>query len=195
MTRIFKPTKADAWTKFAKEIGGEYVDGGPTENDILKVTYKKWTILLYTDRRSENYTVTIMKVSFLHKKKLKLHISAKGYLSKLLGINGISIGNKSFEKEYILKSNSIDSIMKLIESKELMRLLMQNPYIKLKTIIGRNGWFGLSYPPEISVIHLEYPGEVLERAVLRDLSKLFSVLLDRLVEIDAAHEKNPNFTL
>ena len=129
MTRIFKQTKADVWTTFAKEVDGEYVDGGPTENDTLRMSYKEWTILVYTDRKTENYTVTRMKVPFLHKKKLKLSISAKGYLSQLLGINGISIGNKSFEKDYLLKSNSAESTMKLMESQELIRLLLKNPYI------------------------------------------------------------------
>jgi len=195
MTRIFKPTKADAWTKFAKEVNGEYAVGGPTENDTLRIRYKEWTILVYADRKTENYVVTNMKVPFLHKQKLKLGISAKGYLSQLLGINGILVGNKSFEKDYLLKSNSVEPLMKLMESQELIRLLMKNPYIKLEIRAGRNGWFGISYPPEISVIHLQYPDEVLERATLKDLSKLLFVLLDRLVEINVAHEKNLNFAL
>ncbi|MEM7298283.1 MAG: hypothetical protein AAF391_08465 [Bacteroidota bacterium] len=46
MTRIFHPSKTDHWTKFAKEISGEYVDGSPTEKDILLKTYKEWTIVM-----------------------------------------------------------------------------------------------------------------------------------------------------
>ena len=197
MNRIFVPSKKEVWSTFAREMRGSYSDGSPTENDMVRWSYKEWSFLLDSIARSSERqnTHTRLRAAFLHKKKLRFRISAKSYLAQLLGLRGISTGDDSLEKVFLIKGSNEELLIKLMESSGLVKQLKKLPYLKLKVTHGSGGWFGLHYPSEISVLHLEYPGQGLEKVILKDLSKVCQEVLDRLVEIDAASSKNPDFTL
>jgi hypothetical protein len=49
---IFGPSKEEIWSQMARDIGGEFIDGGFWGKDVLVYKHGEWQILLDT------YTVT-----------------------------------------------------------------------------------------------------------------------------------------
>jgi len=55
---FFGPSKETIWSQIAGEIGGEYIDSGFWEKDVLLYKHNEWEILLDTFTRSNNNSFT-----------------------------------------------------------------------------------------------------------------------------------------
>ena len=57
------------------------------------------------------------------------------------------------------------------------------------------GWFNESFPEGVDELYFECSGVVKDEARIKNLFELFSLTLERLVQLDSAYENDPKVRL
>lgn len=136
---FFSPSKDEIWSQIAKDIGGEFIEGGFWGEDVLLYKHGEWQILL------DNYTImmptgtvtvpvtyTRMRAPFINKDGLYFNIYREGFFSairKLFGMQDIKIGDPFFDDQFIIKGNNPEKI-KLLLANAKIKQLCQDSYVK-----------------------------------------------------------------
>ena len=200
---IFGPSKDEIWTQIANDIGGEFIEGGFWGEDVLIYKHGEWQILLdnYTVMMSTG-TVTIpttytrMRAPFINKDGLYFKIYREGFFSsigKLFGMQDIKIGDPFFDNEFIIKGNNPEKIKLLLADAKIKELCQEQPQIHFE-IKDDEGWLGPDFPEGVDQLSFQC-GVINETALLKSLFELFSITLERLVQIDSAYEDDPKVQL
>lgn len=197
---IFGPSKDEIWSQIAKEIGGEFIDNGFWQKDDLRYEHGAWELLLDTFSRSHgksSSTYTRLRVPFINKDQLHFKIYREGFFSgvgKFFGMQDIQIRDERFNKGYIIQGNNPQKIERLLNDSKLKMLFEMVPKINVE-IKRDEGWFGQKYPDGVDVLYFECYGTLKDRETLKLLFRLFTTILDRLVQIDSAYDDDPNLSL
>lgn len=193
---IFGPAKNVIWKQIANDIGGAYIDGGFWKRDELRYAYLEWELLLDTVHR-DKITYTRLRVPFKNKDDLQLKVYRKGFFSsigKFFGMQDIEIRDRRFNENYIIQGNSKRKIEKLLNDPKLKALFEMVPKVHVQ-IKPDEGWFGKTYPDGVNVLVFEQAGILKNKETLLLLFRLFTTLLERLVQIDSAYEDDPKLRL
>lgn len=147
-------SKKDLWKDLAKMFDGEFKIKQTISKDInsfhLEIPYKNHQIILTeTDTKPLKFE-TKLKLN----RKFEFNISWEDSLERILKIFGkqdIIIGNKEFDKKYIIQSNEPELITNILNFREISKILLKhNIYLltmeydkkyeehKLMTIKDRN---------------------------------------------------------
>lgn len=197
---LFGPSKDEIWKQIAKDIGGEFIDGGFWKKDDLRYSHKEWELLLDTFTRSHgktSSTYTRLRVPFLNKDGLRFKIYREGFFSpvgKFFGMQDIQIRDPRFNKTYIIQGNNPQKIEQLLNDYQLKMLFEMVPDVSVK-IEPDAGWLGKKYPEGVDVLYFERRGVLKDKETLKLLFRLFTALLDRLVHIDSAYQDDPKLKL
>lgn len=197
---IFGSSKDEIWSQIAMEIGGDYIEGGFWNKDVLVYRHGDWELLLDTFRRGSDdnrRTYTRLRAPFINKDGLKFKLYREGFFSpigKFLGFQDIEIGHPFFDDSFIIKGNHEETIRLLLDDEPLRYLFMNQPDVHIE-IKNNEGWFGPSYPEGVNVLYFECRRVMKEKADLYNLFQLFTAILDRLVHIDSAYEDDPRISL
>lgn len=200
LRNTFGPSKKEIWAQIAQDIGGDFIEGSFWKKDTLTYTHGEWIILLDTYAQSTGTTTTIytrIRVPFVNKNELRFKIYREHYFSKIgkfFGMQDIIIGDPFFDDEFIIKGNDEYSIKRLLKSKELKTLIKNQPNVHLE-IKNDEGAFSKRFPDGVDMLYFQSLGVITKKEVLLNLFELFSTLLDRLVEVDAAYKTNPRVYL
>lgn len=210
LKKIFKPRYKKAWAKAAEELGGKYADNGLWETDTLLCHYKKWRILIDTykaqsgkiadffdEDAEDEITYTRMLVPFKVNGNFHFKIHKKGWLgkaSKLFGAKDIKIGDKSFDKKFIIKGNNDQKITELFNSEELRKLIKKHPGIRIE-VREYKGWFSHTFPEGVLGLYMECEDIVENKNTIIDFFEIFRLILDKMVEIGVAYEDDPKYYL
>ncbi len=195
---IFGPSKEEIWTQIAHEIGGEFGDRGLCKAYGVAVKYKEWTIFLDSFANNNgpngNTVYTRIRAPFVNKDGLYFKIYRENFfssISKLFGMQDIQVGDPYFDNEFIIKGNSEEKIQKLLKSDKLKELIRSIPRIHFEVKDDDFKLFKKSFPEGVDMLYFTCVGTVKDKATLRNLFLLFSVVLERLVQIDSAYENDP----
>ncbi len=197
---LFGPSKDEIWKQIAKDIGGEFIDGGFWGKDELRYDHGQWELLLDTFTRSHGKTssrYTRMRVPFLNKDELKFHIYREGFFSgigKFFGMQDLQIRDSRFNERFIIQGNNKKKIEDLLSDYKLKMLFEMVPDVSIK-IEADSGWLGKKYPAGVDVLYFERRGILKDKETLKLLFQLFTTVLDRLVHIDSAYEDDPKLKL
>ena len=205
---ILGPSKDEIWKQIATEIGGEFIEGGFWDNNVVVYKHGEWQIVLDT------YTVTVstgataaatatataytrMRAPFINKDGLYFNISREGFFSsigKFFGMQDIEIGDPFFDDQFVIKGNSPEKIKLLLADDRIRELCQRLPRTHL-WIKGDEGMFGTDFPEGVDELYFECVGVIKETELLKYLFGLFCLILERLVQIDSAYEDDPQITL
>ena len=200
LRNIFGPSKDEIWSQIARDIKGDYIDGGFWNKDVLIYEHAEWKIVLDTytvQTQNSSTTYTRMRAPFVNKDQLTFQIYREGFFSsigKFFGMQDIRIGDEYFDEKFIIKSNSEYKIQKLLNSDQLKELIAKQPRINLK-IKDDEGWFGPDFPEGVDELYFECVGVIKDKEVLLSLFELFTCVLNRLVQIDSAYDDDPMLRL
>ena len=197
---VFGPSKDEIWSQIANEIGGEYIDAGFFKKNVLRFQHNEWELLLDTYTQSSgqsSQTYTRLRVPFVNKDGLRFKIYRENFftsIGKFFGMQDILIGDSFFDDDFIIKGNKEFRIKQLLNDGHLKSLFTKQPkvYVEIK---DDEGWFGQKYPNGVDVLYFQAHGVIKNKEALRNLFELFTALLDRLVHIDSAYEKDPRIKL
>ncbi len=200
LQNIFGESKDVIWAQIAKDIGGDYIDGGFWKKDVLRYHHNNWELLLDTFTRSTgktHVTYTRMRVPFLNKDGLRFKIYREGFFSgvgKFFGMQDLQVRDPRFNRNFIIQGNDKTKIEQLLNDYQLKMLFEMVPKVHVE-IKKDEGWFGRSYPQGVDVLYFERVGVIKDKETLQLLFRLFSAVLDRLVRIDSAYVDDPKITL
>ena len=115
-------------------------------------------------------------------------------IAKLFGMQDILVGDTFFDDNFIIKGNNEEKIKILLNDKRLMELIELLPDLSFQ-IREDDGWFSEKFPDGVNELYFLCEGEIKDEAMLKNLFEVFSITLERLVEIDSAYETNPHIEL
>ena len=201
---IFGPSKDEIWRQIASDVEGEFIDGGFWGENAVTYNHGEWRIILDT-RKVSTYTGTMMttvqytrmRAPFINKDGLYFDISHEGFFSsigKLLGRQDIVIGERYFDDRFLIKGNNPEKIKLLLADDRIRELFRKQPRVHLR-IKDDEGMFGADFPDGVDELYFECDGVIKEAEILKDLFELFSLVLERLVQIDSAYEDDPRVKL
>lgn len=200
---IFGPSKDEIWTQIANDIDGEFIEGGFWGEDVLIYKHGEWqilldnyTVMMYTGTVTIPTTYTRMRAPFINKDGLYFKIYREGFFSsigKLFGMQDIKIGDPFFDNEFIIKGNNPEKIKLLLADAKIKELCQEQPQIHFE-IKDDEGWLGPDFPEGVDQLSFQC-GVINETALLKSLFELFSITLERLVQIDSAYEDDPKVQL
>ena len=116
------------WREFAKKKNGTYIQSG---EDKVELVYKNHTIIFdhyvhYTTVGSNTYQNEYTRgiVEFRSPDKLKLRLTSQDFvnnISKLFGAQDIVVGDKEFDKQFMIKGNDEYKIQLLFSSHSIKK--------------------------------------------------------------------------
>lgn len=198
---IFGPSKSEIWSQIARDIDGHFEEGGFFSKDVLRYQSGEWEITLDTFTRSSgnnnSTTYTRMRAPFVNKDSFDFEIYREGLFSplgRLLGMQDIIIGDSYFDDSFVIKSNSQEKIKRLLHDEKLKDSIHNQPDIHF-TIKDDEGWFGQHFPEGVDELYFECRWVLKNERLIKSLFDLFSITLERLVQIDSAYEDDPHVRL
>jgi len=197
LENIFGPSKEEIWKQIASDIGGAYIDGGFWKSGMLRYQHKNWEMVLDNLSDGNSGIYTRLRVPFINKDRLQFTIYEEGFFSevgKALGIQDIQIEDPRFDPKFIIQGNNVHKIKKLLRDPQLKALFDVIPGINVR-IKSSNGIFSKKFPPNVDMLFFQHAGVVKDKEKLKLLFKLFTALLERLVQIDSAYEDDPGIRL
>lgn len=201
LRKVFGASKSEIWQQVADKVGAEYIDKGFWHHDTIRFEHDQWEILLdtYNQPTGNNSAVTYtrMRAPFVNKDGLRFSITNSNIFSwvgKAFGAQDIEIGDRYFDEHFIIKGNNEYQIRRLLNDRKLTALIQRQPNIHFKVDSNR-GLFGKKFPSDVDQLYFQRMGIMKNADELKELFDLFSLTLERLVQIDSAYESDPGITL
>ena len=188
---IFGKDYGPIWRQFANENNGTYL---PVSDDRVQLPYKDFTITLDT---YTNYTVvggssyeaeyTRGLVEFACHDNFKLLITQQGFIEKVgkvFGAQDIRIGEKQFDKKFMVKSNDEGKTLLVLSNNSITKLLQDIKTIRLDITDGEGLWD--EKPSEGNyMLYFVADGKITHIDHLNKLYRLFSDTLDTLTKLNS----------
>lgn len=200
LRHAFGPSRDEIWEQIARDIGGTLEKDSFLGGEALRYHAGEWEITLDTRTEVAGYatmTLTRMRAPFVNKDGFYFRIYRERIFSaigKRLGLQDIAIGDPYFDDEFIVQANDKEKVKLLLSSPRLKELLEAQPDVYFE-VRDDEGWFGARFPKGVDELYFQCSGILKEERLLRDLFEVFTLVLERLVQIDSAYEKDPGVKL
>lgn len=187
---IFKKNYEAIWRQFSTENNGIYSNN----HNSVEITYANHKILFDTyihhsvvGGKSYETEFTRVRLEFISPDNLRLRLTKQAFVDtvgKLFGTQDIEIGDKVFDKRFMVKGNDEFKIQTLFSNEIIKNLLLAQSDIHLQ-ILDKEGIF--DEPIQDGNIMLYYISEtvVKEIAQLNSLLKLYTNLIDHLTKLSS----------
>lgn len=192
---IFGKDYSSVWRQFAKESNGTYLPGGEQkvefpykDHKIIFDTYTHYTNVGGSSRESEYVRAM---VEFQSPDSLKLILIPQDLIetiAKLFGAQDIVIGDKAFDKKFMIKGNDEYKAQLILSNSSIKKALMELEFVRLE-ISNEEGLFGekvnegnymLYYVSEEKITHIDQ---------LNKMYRLFGDMLDVLTKVSSIKVK------
>lgn len=196
----FNNSKDQIWSHLAEQLNVNLDKDKFHVHDVLRYSSGEWEITLdqyYVNTATQKNAFTRMRAPFVNKDGLQFEIykeSLASSIAKIFGMQDIEIGDTFFDDNFIIKGNNEEKIKILLNDKKLMELIEVLPDLSFQ-IREDDGWFSEKFPNGVNELYFLCEGEIKDEAMLKNLFEIFSITLERLVEIDSAYETNPHIKL
>jgi hypothetical protein len=193
-------SKDEAWQLLSEEIGTEFVAGGFWKGGSkVQAHVGPWIVTLDTYKvrrhhhpyRHSHVTYTRMRAPFINPEGFRFTIYLKGFFShlgKLLGMQGIKVGDPDFDEAFVIKGNDEERVRDLFANPKIRKLIQAQPKIRLE-VKDSEGWFGPRFPKDVDELHFEVQGVIKDVVRLKALFDLFAAVLDQLCRIASAYKQ------
>ena len=193
---MFGPSHAEIWLQVARDIGGQFQEGGFFGRDRVSYRHGAWTITLDTYCFSRA-TYTRMRAPFINKDGLAFRIKREGPIGQFFDIGQTGLAVPLYNGNLIISGNNEAKIRLLLDDDRLRRLI-NSQHLSSFEILDNDpddGWFSCDVPKGTNELHFECIGVLKDEALLRNLFDMFSITLERLVQIDSAYQNDPKVVL
>lgn len=199
MSSIFGPSRGEIWAEIARDIGGDFEDGGLFGASVLRYQSGNWCISLdtFSTGGEHSTTFTRMRAPFINKRSLRFKIAPQGFfanIGKAFGAQDIEVGDPFFDDAYIIKGNQELTVRQLLSDPDLRAWIRLQPRIQFE-LRDDGGWFSTKYPAGVDELYFACPGVLTDETRLKNLFDLFTYTLARLVQIEAASPADPGVQL
>ncbi len=194
------------WSEVARQVGGQFlfippdkIGFGPGAGDpFFKIVAKSahWIIRLDTFHFGSdgNSIGTRMRACYVSKDAFRFSIHRAGVLShigQLLGMQDVLIGDESFDRHFVVKTTSVPQIKKLLSDSAVKSLFESQPWPTQIEARDDDGITGVPIPPNVDELYFHDGLVITDSDRLHNLFKLFTALLQRLLEIGSISDVDP----
>jgi hypothetical protein len=200
LRQLFGPSRREIWQQLARELDARYVKGGFLGNDKLELTHGEWILTL------DAYTVMAGKVPIHYTRLRAPYVNPDGFrfeiyrgsvfssLAKRLGMQDVEIGDRDFDRTFIIKGTHEPKLRRLFANQQLRALIAEQADIQL-AVKDDEGWFGPTFGDKVDELSLQVTGVVKDPERLKRLYELFAETLEQLCAIGSAYERAPGVRL
>jgi heat shock protein HtpX len=189
---ILGRSKATIWRQVARDIGGNYQDGGSFGREVLRYRSGECEITLDTFEQGNDESTTIytrMTAPFENKHALYFKMYRVGCcasIGTLFGMQDIQIGDPSFDDDFIIQGNDDEKIRWLLNDATIKDRIQEAIPRRLFAIgqpaLG-SAVFGARYPDQL---FFQCSGVVKDEDLLKNQFQLFVVTFARLAQIESS---------
>lgn len=184
---LFGKDSGMIWKQFSKENSGIFRFS--SRGYRLDFPYKDFTITLetysYYTNREETSEYIRGVVEFVSRDQFMLLITRQGLvenISKIFGAQDIQIGDRRFDKDFMIKSNDEMKTRFILSNDSIAGILLKNQTVRLEITNGE-GLFGEKPKEGNYMLYYILEREIEEIGQLNELSFLFKTLLDELIKM------------
>lgn len=197
---IFGPSQKETWTKLSEDIKAEFVKGGVFGTHKVVAREKVWTITLDTfavHTGKATIPFTRLRAPFFTKDNFRFKLEKRNFFSPVadfFGRKSLSTGFPEFDKHLVIGGIDDYKLKKLFASETIRTLVLNQKDIHLE-IKDDEGWLATKFPTDVDELYVQFSGVVKDGARLKAAFALCREILNQLVEIGSAYERDPNLTL
>ncbi len=176
---IASKQQQEAWSRFAVEIGAEFVKGGFRRSSLVRARLREWTVTLDTysvPSGNSSTTYTRMRAPLQNMDGFQFLIFRTGLISKLdkaLGSQDIEIGDAEFDRRFTIQGNNESKVRALFSNQRLRQLVQEQRSIRLGV--------------KDNELRFETQGVIKDIERLKSLIELFKETLTQLQGLPSAH--------
>ena len=181
---LFGPSQKETWTKLSTEVKAELVNGGIWKSHKVVAHEKEWTLTLDTFAvHTGKVTVpfTRVRAPFMTKDGFRFKIERRNFFSPVADFFGrktVSTGHPEFDKDFVITGTDEYKLKKLFDNDTIRQFIQSQKEIHL----------------EIK-LNIQATGIVKDVDRLKFVFRLMMEVLNHLVTIGSAYDRNPNVTL
>lgn len=196
----FGPSREEIWRELARQVGGEFVEGGFWKGSKVTAKVGEWTVTLdvfVVHAGNAHIPITRLRAPFVNPEGFRFSIHRQGFFSgiaKFFGMQDIEVGHLPFDDTFVVKGNDESRLRLLFGDYRLRQALEHHPEAGVE-ICDDEGWFGPDFPEGVDELRLQIVGIIRDLDRLRSVYDLFAAVLQRLCAIGAAYEKDPGVSL
>lgn len=198
---LFGPSQKETWTKLSEEAKAEFIKGGIWDSHKVVVHEKEWTLTLDTFAvHAGKVTVpfTRMRAPFMVKDGFRFKIERRNFFSGVadfFGRKNLSTGHPDFDKHFVITATDEYTLKKVFANETIRELIMTQKEIHLEIKDDEGGWPNTKFPTDIDELYFQTSGIVKDVEKLKLVFRLMKEVLNQLVTIGSAYDRNPNMTL
>jgi hypothetical protein len=198
---LFGKSRKEVWKQLAKEIDADFIKGRLFQSPRVELKHNNWIICLDTYTVStgkSSITYTRMRAPLINAKQFNFKIYRKGIgsnIGKALGMQDIEIGYDDwFDRDFIIKSNDEELLIKLLQNHNIRRLIEKQTKIVFE-LKDNEGRFGPKYNENESVLYFVVVGVIKDKERIIDLYDLFKEVLNEFESIGFTINQAPKVQL
>ncbi len=182
--------KITFWKEFADRTNGTFKEGYSWHSDSVEIEYQNWKIVfdnytLWSGKYSAEMTRVIVPI--ILQNDFRFEIYREGFIrkiEKLFGVQDIEIGYADFDKAFTIKSNNEFKIKTLLRNSEIRRLITNLKEVNIQ-ISDQKGIWEQTLPANEWELSYFFDGEIWDLNTLNELLKLFKLILDEMLQMNA----------
>ena len=198
---LFGPSQKETWTKLSEEVKAEFNKGGIWDSHKVIAHVKEWTLTLDTFAvHTGKVTVpfTRVRAPFMMKDGFRFKIERRNFFSPVADFFGrktLSTGNPEFDKQYVITATDEYKLKKLFANETILQLIQGQKEIHLEIKDDEGGWPNKKFPSDVDELYFQTSGIVKDVDRLKLIFRLMKEVLNQLVAIGSAYDRNPNVTV
>ncbi len=193
LRKLFGPYKDEVWAQLAHEFGGDFLEGGLWNKDVVHVQVDAWEIVLDTFTRKQGKhrkTYTRIMAPFVNRDDLYFKIYRAGFftgVAKYFGMKDIQINDEYFDKEFVIKGNDEFKITWILDNPAMKEQLTNTEHVHFEIKNNEGLFYKDDYSEGIDELYFEKRGVIKDINELRHLFQLFALILDKITELDSGY--------
>ena len=192
---IFGKNYEAVWRQFSAENNGTYIVGKYDNLDSVEINYSNHKIVFdqyihcqVVGGTSYETEYTRIRLEFKSNDNLQLRLTKQGFIDnigKLFGVQDIQIGDKAFDKRFMIKGTDEFKVQTLFSKEIIKDLILAQSDIHLQ-ILDKEGIFKEPIQEGNVMLYYISETEVKEIGQLNSLLKLYTTLVDQLTKLSSA---------
>jgi hypothetical protein len=198
---LFGPSQKETWTKLSEEVKAKFINGGTWNSNKVEVHEKESTLTLDTFAvHAGKVTVpfTRVRAPFMMKDGFRFKIERRNFFSPVadfFGRKNLSVGYAEFDKHFVITGTDEYKLKKLFASEAIREFILEQKEIHLEIKDDEGGWPNKKFPSDVDELYFQTSGVVKDVERLKLVFSLIKEVLNQLVTIGSAYDRNPNVTL
>jgi hypothetical protein len=198
---VFGKDYTSVWKRFASENNGTYVVGIGHHYDSVKIEYSNHQIIfdqytLYQVVGSRSYTrdYTRIRLEFKSPDNLQFRLTKQyvvDIIGKVFGAQDIQIGDKSFDRRFLIKGNDEHKVQMLFSNEMIKASILDHEDIHLQLMDGE-GVFDEPIKEGNSMLYYLSETRVKNIEQLYSLMELYKALIDQLTKLGSVKSITTN---